>query len=80
MKDKRFKQAHREVIYALILTFIYLFFWIGSAYFLPQQKGFLGFPLWFEISCFISPLFFIAMTFFVIKIVFKSISLDADEL
>lgn len=80
MEDIRFKQAHLEALYTLILTFLYILFWMISAYFLPDKKGLFGFPLWFEIACFITPLFFIVITFLVVKIAFKSISLDANEL
>lgn len=79
MIDVRFKQAHREALYAVILTFLYAFLWLISAYFLPQTKGLLGFPVWFEMACFVTPVFFILLTFLMIKFAFKLIPLDSGD-
>lgn len=73
---KHSQQIIREVRWALWLTLFYILGWAGCAYFLPTQRGVLGFPLWFEFSCVFVPLLFILLISIVIKVAFKEIDLE----
>lgn len=79
MIDLRFKQANREALYALGLTLIYLMCWILCAYCTSMRAGLFGFPIWFELTCFFTPVFFILMTFLMIRFLFKIIPLDEPQ-
>ncbi|MDF7671400.1 DUF997 family protein [Orbaceae bacterium ESL0721] len=74
--DRRYKQANREAILSLILTFIYLFAWFIGAYCVGSGAGFFGLPLWFELSTICAPIGFILICWVVVKYQFKLISLD----
>lgn len=78
MIDKRFLQAHKEAKLAVLLTLVYLLFWVLTAYLLGSELGPLGFPLWFEASCIFLPVGFILMCWLVVKTQFKNIPLDAN--
>ncbi|CRL63442.1 hypothetical protein BN1805_02299 [Proteus vulgaris] len=56
--DKRFVQAHKEALWALILTFIYLLGWLITAYLPDNTLGITGLPVWFELSCLFLPVLF----------------------
>jgi len=77
--DKRFIQANKEAKLSLILTLSYLIIWGLAAYFLDNQRGFLGFPVWFEASCFFLPLAFIVVCWLVVKFKFSDIPLDSQK-
>ncbi len=79
MKLSLISQLIKETRWALLLTFFYIIGWIGFGYFSPQGKGFLGFPLWFELTCIYFPILFILITTAVIKFIFKDISLEAND-
>lgn len=56
--DKRFVQAHKEALLALVLTFIYLLGWLLTAYLPDNTVGLTGLPVWFELSCLFLPVLF----------------------
>ena len=56
--DKRFVQAYKEALSALILTFMYLLGWLLTAYLPDNTLGITGLPLWFELSCLFLPVLF----------------------
>ncbi len=74
--DNTLKQATKEARLAFALTLFYLGGWCLCAYFAPARAGFFGFPLWFELSCFYLPVFFIFVTAVVIRYFFKDIDLE----
>lgn len=62
-----------EVLYIIIATIVYAILWVLSAYLIPIGIiGFLGFPLWFSISCIYLPILFIFFVVFSIIFVFKT--------
>lgn len=71
-------QLNREARWAVYLTLIYVAGWVIFAYFMPNNTGMLGFPLWFELSCVFLPLIFILVSVAVLKAVYKEVDLDAD--
>lgn len=73
---KHEKQILKEVRWALWLTFGYILGWVGFAYFSPTGRGWLGFPLWFELACLYLPLLFILLVSAVIKCRFQSIEFE----
>ena len=74
--DRRYKQANKEAKLSLLLTLIYFAAWIISAYTVKDQTGFIGLPLWFELSCIMVPLGFILLCYIVVKKQFKNIPLE----
>lgn len=76
---KHESQILREVRWSLWLTLIYLAGWIGFAYFSPTGRGWLGFPIWFELACIYLPIVFVLLTAAVIKTVYKEIDLENNE-
>lgn len=72
-------QLNREAKWSVYLTLIYLISWIIFAYFVPDGRGLLGFPLWFELSCIILPILFILMSMAVLKAVYKEVDLDTKD-
>lgn len=77
--DPRYKQANKEAKLSLLLTFIYLIGWIVCAYFVGDNIGLLGFPLWFELSCIMVPLGFILLCWIIVKFQFKNIPLEQTK-
>ncbi|MWP50192.1 MULTISPECIES: YhdT family protein [unclassified Gilliamella] len=77
--DARYKQANKEAKLSLLLTFIYLLGWVICAYCISDKIGFLGLPLWFELSCIMVPLGFILLCWLVVKFQFKNISLEQNK-
>lgn len=74
----RTQQLAREVRWAFWLTLIYLAGWVGFAYFSPTGRGWLGFPLWFELACVYLPVLFVLLTHWVIKRIYQDIPLEDD--
>ncbi len=74
--DTRYKQANKEAKLSLLLTIIYFAAWVITAYTVKNQTGFLGLPLWFELSCIFIPLGFILLCFAIVKKQFKNIPLE----
>lgn len=77
--DARYKQANKEAKLSLLLTFLYLLGWVICAYCISDKIGFLGLPLWFELSCIMVPLGFILLCWLVVKFQFKNISLEQNK-
>lgn len=73
-----YQQLAREARWALLLTLIYILGWVGFAYYSPQGRGILGFPIWFELSCIFLPTLFILFTVIVVKKIYKNIDLEAN--
>lgn len=73
----RDSQIIKEVRWALWLTLFYILGWVVSAYLLPNQRGVLGFPIWFEMACIFVPLIFVLLISFVVKTMFKNIELES---
>lgn len=71
-----YRQLAKEVRWALLLTLIYILGWVGFAYFSPEGRGVLGFPIWFELSCIFLPLIFSLITVIVVKKAYKNIELE----
>lgn len=75
----RFQQAHREARWAVGLSLAYLISWVLTAYLPGTQPGITGLPLWFELSCLLSPLFFILLCKWMIQIIYRDITLEDDD-
>ncbi|WP_411705212.1 YhdT family protein [Edaphovirga cremea] len=76
--DKRFVQAHREARWAFGLTLAYLVAWSLAAYLPGDTQGFTGLPHWFEMACLLVPLFFILLSWLMVRVIFRDISLEDD--
>ncbi|PVX42826.1 putative membrane protein YhdT [Pasteurella langaaensis DSM 22999] len=76
--QQRYQQAAREARWALGLTILYLIGWCICAYLPDGSAGPLGFPLWFELSCFYLPVLFIVVAYWLIKIVYQEFDLNVD--
>lgn len=74
-----YQQLTREALWAVWLTLIYLLGWVGFAYFSPQGRGLLGFPIWFELSCIFLPVLFSLIATIVVKKVYKNIDLEMNN-
>lgn len=74
-----YQQLKKEARWAVWLTLIYMGGWVGFAYFSPQGRGILGFPIWFELSCIFLPIIFTLIATIVIKKVYKNIDLEVNE-
>ncbi|QIM67278.1 hypothetical protein A4G16_07810 [Mannheimia granulomatis] len=70
------KQLTTEARWAVLLTLLYLFGWVGFAYFSPQGRGIFGFPIWFELSCIFLPIIFTFIAAVVVKKAYKNIDLE----
>ncbi|MCX8657029.1 DUF997 family protein [Gilliamella sp. B2894] len=77
--DPRYKQANKEAKLSLLLTILYLIGWMVCAYCVSDSIGFLGLPLWFELSCMMVPLGFILLCWIIVKFLFKNISLEQTK-
>ncbi len=81
----RYRQAHKESLWAVGLSIAYFVWWYISAYgFAPadihqkQPELYFGFPLWFLLSCIIGPLLFTILCICMVKFVYKDMSLEID--
>ncbi len=82
--DRRFIQANREALIALILSLAYFIWWYATAYGLgdravEEYTYILGFPAWFFYSCVVGFLLFSLLAALMVKLLFKDISLDKSE-
>lgn len=78
--EERYKQAAKEARWAIFLTLFYMLGWCVLAYGFSVEKGLLGFPLWFELSCIYFPLIFSLIVHLCIKYFFKDLALeDSNE-
>lgn len=72
-------QIHREVRWALYLTLFYVVGWVGLAYFSPTGRGWLGFPLWFELSCIYLPILLTLLISAVVKWIYRDVDLEGKN-
>ena len=77
--DKRFHQAHKEALWAVALTVLYLLGWVITAYLSDNGIGIMGLPHWFELSCILLPVVFIMLCWGMVKFLFRNIPLDGPE-
>lgn len=77
--DSRFRQAHKEAFWSLILTITYLVVWVITAHFAGNQAGVTGLPRWFELSCLFVPGLFILLCWAMVHFVFRDISLEQPD-
>ncbi|MGV3345324.1 YhdT family protein [Enterobacteriaceae bacterium LUAb1] len=77
--DTRFIQAHREARWSFALAVAYLITWGVSAWLGGNTPGITGLPRWFEISCLLTPLFFIGLCTLMICTIFRDISLEEPK-
>lgn len=77
--DKRFLQAHKEALWALGLTLLYVVAWILSAYLPDDAPGITGLPHWFELACLAVPLLFIVLCWLMIRFVYRDIPLEDND-
>ncbi|MGN4125191.1 YhdT family protein [Lysinibacillus sphaericus] len=84
MKDYRFKIAHREALIGIALVIVNFVIWYGFAYGLgagdPANYTYvLGFPSWFFYSCMAGTVFMIVLIWLVMKLFFKEVPFDDEE-
>lgn len=79
MKNARYQQAAKEARWAVGIAILYVIGWCCSAYLPANQQGLLGFPLWFELACIYTPIVFLVIAYWVIKIAFRDFSLEYEE-
>lgn len=72
--------AHREAILSVSLALLYMLGWWISAYTVPADALWHGWPLWFLLSCLFNPLLFVGLCAVMVKRYFKLVALDGDEL
>lgn len=77
--DKRFVQAHKEALWALILTFMYLLGWLITAYLPDNTLGITDLPLWFELSCLFLPVLFFLLCYLMVRYFFKDMPLGDEH-
>lgn len=77
--DKRFTQANREACWALGLTMAYLLAWCLAAYLPDNDSGITGLPHWFEMACLLVPLVFILLSWVMVRLVYRDMSLEDDH-
>jgi len=74
--DSRFLQANREARWAFGLTLAYLLAW-SLAHYLPDDKqGVTGLPHWFEMACLLVPLVFVLLSWLMVRVIYRDISLE----
>ncbi len=77
--DKRFLQANKEARWAFGLTLAYLVAWSLAAYLPNDAQGITGLPHWFEMSCLLVPLIFILLSWLMVRVIYRDISLEDDH-
>ncbi len=77
--DKRFVQAHKEARWALWLTLLYLAGWLVAAYLPDNAIGITGLPHWFEMACLLVPLIFMVLSWVMVRVIFRDISLEDND-
>ena len=82
--DKRFIQANREAVIAIILSLAYFIWWYATAYGLgdrdiAEYTYVLGFPSWFFYSCIVGFLLFSVLAALMVRFLFKNLSLARTE-
>ncbi|ART83194.1 hypothetical protein CBP31_11700 [Oceanisphaera profunda] len=69
--------ARREALLSLGLALLYMLGWWLSAYAVPANLMWHGWPLWFVLSCVFNPLLFIGLCAVMVRRYFKNLPLDA---
>lgn len=69
--------ARREALLSLGLAVLYMLGWWLSAYAVPANRMWHGWPLWFVLSCVFNPLLFIGLCAVMVRRYFKNLPLDA---
>lgn len=69
--------ARREALLSLGLAVLYMLGWWLSAYAVPANLMWHGWPLWFLLSCVFNPLLFIGLCAVMVRRYFKNLPLDA---
>ncbi|WP_150540131.1 YhdT family protein [Actinobacillus vicugnae] len=75
----QYQQLSREARWAFWLALVYLFGWVIFAYFSPTGRGWLGFPIWFELACIALPLIFTMVVYWMVKKVYQNIDLNQEQ-
>lgn len=84
MEDRRFKIARFEAICSLSLALLYFAWWYGFAYHGtpedPSSYSFvMGLPGWFFFSSVLGPLVFCLLAWAMVKLLFRSVSLESKD-
>lgn len=74
--DSRFLQANREARWAFGLTLAYLLAWCLAAYLPDDKQGITGLPHWFEMACLLVPLIFVLLSWLMVRVIYRDISLE----
>lgn len=82
----RYRQAHKEAKYSVLLALIYFLWWYASAYgFSPSIENidlptlYWGFPLWFLMACIIGPVLFTLLCTLMVKFLFVDMPLEIED-
>ena len=83
-EDRRFAQANREAVYAVVLALLYFVWWYVSAYGLgsgpvEEYKYVMGLPAWFFTSCIAGFLLFSLLAWIMVRFLFKDLSLENES-
>lgn len=82
--DKRFKIAHKEALFGVILVIINFIIWYGLGYGLGSAnvKDYtyvFGLPAWFFYSCILGSIVMIILVIFTVRYLFQDIPFDVEE-
>lgn len=82
--DRRFIQANKEAVIAVVLSFAYFIWWYATAYGfgdapVSEYTYVLGFPAWFFYSCIAGFLVFAFLAALMVRFLFKEVSLEKCE-
>lgn len=82
--DRRFIQANKEAVIAVVLSLAYFIWWYATAYGfgdvpVSEYTYVLGFPAWFFYSCIAGFLIFAALAALMVRFLFKEVSLAQSE-
>ena len=78
--DRRFIQANKEAVYALVLSLAYFIWWYATAYGLGDKPisdytYVWGLPAWFFYSCVVGFILFSCLSAVMVRFLFKEVSL-----
>lgn len=68
--------AHREAILSVSLALLYMLGWWLCAYAVPADIIWVGWPLWFLLSCLFNPLLFVGLCAVMVNRYFKVVALE----
>lgn len=82
--DRRFIQANKEAVIAVLLSLAYFLWWYATAYGLgdapvSDYTYVLGFPAWFFYSCVAGFFLFALLAALMVRFCFKEVSLEGCE-